>query len=156
MAVFLVALTPAFVPWWVGSDQYGGPTLTLLAVLAMVARHFIVALGQMVFALGYDQRLAWALVGDGVMTVSAMAAWTAGLGILGAPLGSLTGVLVVSGPIVVLTLSAATGVTPWGLIRWFVPWAARFAAVLVPVAVSLVLPPAPPTRRSRSGWQGWR
>ena len=72
MAVFLVAITPAFVPWWVGPDQYGGPTLTLLAVLAMVVRHFVFALGQMVFALGYDQRLAWAGLGDGVVTVSAM------------------------------------------------------------------------------------
>ena len=76
LAVFLVALTPAFVPWWVGADQYGGPTLTLLAVLAMVVRHFIFAFAQMVFALGYDRRLAWALVGDGVVTVSAMVAWT--------------------------------------------------------------------------------
>lgn len=142
LAVFLVALTPAFVPWWVGADQYGGPTLTLLAVLAMVVRHFIFAFAQMVFALGYDRRSSWALVGDGVVTVSAMVAWTSGLGVLGAPLGSLTGVLVVSGPIMVLTLSAATGATPWGLVRWLAPWAARFAVVLVPVAVISYCPRA--------------
>jgi hypothetical protein len=95
-----------------------------------------------VFALGYEQRLAWSLIGDGVITVSAMAAWTAWLGILGAPLGSLTGVLLVSGPIVVLTLSAATGVTPWELMLWFAPWAVRFAFVLVPVAIASYSPGA--------------
>jgi O-antigen/teichoic acid export membrane protein len=142
VAVFLVALTPAFVPWWVGPAQYGGPTLTLLAVLAMVARHLVFALGQMVFALGYDRRLAWAGLGDGVVTVSAMIGWTAGLGLVGAPLGSLTGVLLVSGPIVVLTLSAATGATPWRLALWFTSWAVRFALVLVPVAIASYSPTA--------------
>jgi hypothetical protein len=108
----------------------------LLAVLVMVTRHWTYALAQMAFALGYYQRLAWAAVGDGVVTMSAMVAWTAGLGILGGPLGSLTGVLLVSGPIVVLTLSAATGVSPWRLARWFASWAMRFAVVFVPVVIA--------------------
>jgi O-antigen/teichoic acid export membrane protein len=142
MAVAIVAATPAFVSLWVGPDQYGGPTLTLIAVLAMVTRHWAYALVQMVFALGCNQRLAWAGAGDGVVTVVATTVWGAGLGILGGPLGSLTGVLLISGPIIVATLSAATGVSPWGLVRWFAPWAVRFAVVFVPVAVASYFPGA--------------
>jgi O-antigen/teichoic acid export membrane protein len=142
IAVAIVAVTPAFVPLWVGEAQYGGPTLTLLAVLAMVTRHCFFALGQMALALGYYQRLAWAGVGDGVVTVSAMAALAAELGILGAPLGSLAGVLLVSGPIVVATLSAGTGVSPWRLTRWFSSWATRFTVVLIPAAIASYCPSA--------------
>lgn len=135
IALCLVVVTPAFVPLWVGPEQYGGPALTLLAVVAMSLRHWVFTLSQTVFALGYTQRLAWAAIGDGVVTVAATAGWVAAVGLIGVPLGSLTGVLLTNGPVGLLSLAAAIGASPVAVAGWVAGWAVRFAVVFVPVAV---------------------
>ncbi|HJZ94724.1 MAG TPA: hypothetical protein VKE40_27915 [Gemmataceae bacterium] len=142
LTIAVLAVSAAFVPRWVGPEQFGGPALVLLAVLAMVARHFVYALNQAVFALGYDRRLAVAALADGVVTVAAMVAWVTAFGAIGVPLGSLTGLVLTSGASAVVTLATAQGVSAAGAVRWAVPWLIRFVAVAGPVAAVSFTPAA--------------
>jgi O-antigen/teichoic acid export membrane protein len=142
LAVAVLAVNGAFVPWWVGPEQYGGPTLTLLAVVAMIARHWTFTLLQTVFALGHDRRLAVTALADGLVTVASMVGWVAAVGVIGLPLGSLTGLVLTNGPVAVLTLAAEEGVSPLRVLRGAVPWLVRFLAVGGPVAAASFSPHA--------------
>ncbi len=134
LAIAVVAGTPAFVPRWVGPDQYGGPALTLLAVLVMVARHWTYTLLQTIYALGYDARLALVAVTDGAVTTAATAGWVAAVGVLGVPIGSLTGLALTNAPFAIWTLAAIANASPLRVVGWVGSWAIRFAVVFVPVA----------------------
>jgi O-antigen/teichoic acid export membrane protein len=142
LAIAVLALNSAFVPLWVGAGQYGGPALTLLAVVGMVARHWAYTLLVTAFALGYDRVLAATSVADGVVTVVATIGWVFALGPLGVPLGLLSSLLLTSAPAAILALAAAEGVSPLRAIRWAGPWAIRFLAVAVPLAVASFTPAA--------------
>lgn len=142
LALAVIAVTPAFVPRWVGPDQYAGPTLTLLAVLVMVARHWTYTMLQTIYALGYDRRLALVAMADGLTTTAATAGWVMATGVIGVPLGSLTGLVLTNAPVAVWTLAAIAGVSPLRVVGWSAAWAIRFGVVFVPVAALTFSPDA--------------
>lgn len=140
LAIAVLAANTAFVTHWVGPDQYGGPLLTLLAVLAMTLRHAVFTLSLIVFALGYDRRLSITAIADAAVTVSATVVWVAAVGVIGIPLGSLTGLLLTIGAVAIWTLAGVQGGSPWRVVEWAVPWAIRFVAVASPLAVIAFTP----------------
>ena len=135
VAVTVTAVNESFVSRWVGSEQYGGYKLSLLIVAGMVCRHLAFTWWNAAFILGFERRVACIAFADGVVTIIASIAWSAAIGVVGVPLGSLTGVLLVFGPVGLLTVSAAIGVTPLVILKWVTSWAIRFAFVFGPIAV---------------------
>lgn len=142
LAIAVVAMNPAFVPLWVGAEQYAGPSVTLLAVLAMVARHWTFTLLHTAFALGYDRLLALVAIADGVVSLSACAAWVGLVGVIGVPLGSMTGLVLTNAPVAVWAVARLAGVSPFRVVGWSMPWVVRFAVVFVPIAVLSYAPQA--------------
>jgi O-antigen/teichoic acid export membrane protein len=142
LGVGVLAVNGAFVPAWVGAARYGGPGLTALAVAVMTARHLVFTLGQTAYALGYDRQTALAGVADGLVTVGATAGWVVAVGLIGVPLGSLTGLVLTNGLMVVRVMAREEGVSPARALRWAAPWAARFALVGGAVAAAAAAPAA--------------
>jgi O-antigen/teichoic acid export membrane protein len=136
-AVAVAAVNQAFVAVWVGPNQYAGAPVTLLAVTAMTARHVAFTWWSAAYALGRERRLCGVLIADGVVTVAAVAGWTALLGTPGLPLGSLTGAVLIYLPTGLVALPRALGLPAAQVFGWLVPWLTRFAVVFGPVAVAV-------------------
>jgi O-antigen/teichoic acid export membrane protein len=136
VGICVAAVNQAFVAGWVGADWYAGAWVTVLAVMAMVARHLAFSLWSTAYVLGYERQLCLVLILDGVLTVAAMAGWAALLGPPGIPLGSLTGAVLIYLPTGLLALAGGLGVPVAQVLGWVVPWVLRFALVFGPVAVA--------------------
>lgn len=133
ICVVLVA-NRGFVEWWVGAELYGGQMLTALVLAAMLLRHLNLTIGAVLFSFGLERRLAVTGLLDGAVTVGAALLLTPHVGLLGAPLGSLLGVLLVSLPGNASALARGVGAAP--LIRALAPWAWRFAPLAAASALA--------------------
>ncbi|MCA1593747.1 MAG: hypothetical protein LC754_14080, partial [Acidobacteria bacterium] len=122
-----LATNNGFVNWWVGARQYGGFLLTALLLTNLVLRHWNLTAGYILFAFGHERRLAITGLLDGFVTVVAAIFLTRWLGLVGAPLGSIVGVCVVSLPGNLSALSGANAMPLAGLLRSLAPWFWRFA-----------------------------
>jgi O-antigen/teichoic acid export membrane protein len=142
VAIGMVAVNRAFVTAWVGADQYAGPTVTLLAVAAMLARHLAFSWWNAAYVLGYERRLCGVLVADGLVTVALMAGGAALVGLPGVLLGSLAGAVLVYLPTGLFAVAGALGVPAARVLGWVGSWAAAFAVVFGPVAVVAFTPAA--------------
>ena len=91
--VVVLAVNRAFVSWWVGADQYGGATLTALFGVAMVVRHWNVALVYALFSFGHERRISLTTVADGIVSLALSLALARTVGVIGVPLGFLAGAL---------------------------------------------------------------
>jgi hypothetical protein len=129
----VLAVNGGFVAWWVGADQFGGPGLTLLLLVAMMIRHFNTTSVYALFCFGFERRLALTGLADGVATVALSAAFVTMFGIVGAPLGAIAAVVLLSGPLNIAALSREMGVGRGRLLTTLGPWFWRFA-VMVTVA----------------------
>jgi len=127
----VLAVNQGFVGRWVGAEQFGGLALTALILLSMLLRHWNVTLGYALFSFGYEKRLCATALADGLITVSAIAAFVSLFGIVGAPLGSLLGVSCISLPLNVRALAREANVPFKQLIRPLVPWFGRFVVLAV-------------------------
>jgi O-antigen/teichoic acid export membrane protein len=125
----VLGVNEGFVKWWVGPDQYGGLPLTILLLGTMLARHWNFTLSYTVFYLGYERRLAIAAIVDGLATVASSVVLVQTFGLIGAPVGSLIGLLVCNMPVSLLTLSRELGVSPGALLLQSWPWFWRFASL---------------------------
>jgi O-antigen/teichoic acid export membrane protein len=134
LVIVVIAVNAAFVKFWVGPEQYAGPLVTLLAVLVMVCRHWCFGLGQVMYALGAERLLAAASLADAAVTLTATVAWVSVVGVLGVPLGSMTGLFLTNVPAALVWLSRQVGGGPLIVLGWAAPWAVRFALVLAPAA----------------------
>ncbi|HUF18225.1 MAG TPA: oligosaccharide flippase family protein [Thermoanaerobaculia bacterium] len=141
-AVFCVvaAVNEPFVSAWVGSEQYGGTLLTMLLLTTMLVRHWNVTVAYSVFAFGHERRLAITGISDGLVTfVSAITLiWM--MGPIGAPIGSLIGVLAISLPANLRALSRETAVPVRVSFKHLYGWMWRFVplagiSALIPIAV---------------------
>jgi O-antigen/teichoic acid export membrane protein len=99
LVVVILPVNHAFVTWWVGPFQYGGWSLTLAFAAMMVLRHLSVAIIYTLFCFGYERQISLTSLADGVVTVVATAISIHVWGPVGAPLGSIIGVLAVSLPV---------------------------------------------------------
>jgi O-antigen/teichoic acid export membrane protein len=127
---FVLAANENFVRWWVGGDQFSGMTLTVLLLAAMLARHLATTLVYALFSFGHERRLSLAGISDGVVTilVTLLLVTFTGLGGVGAAIGSLAGVLLVTIPVCAAALARELQVSVAKLLGSLRGWAARFAA----------------------------
>lgn len=131
IACGVLAVNGGFVAWWVGPEQFGGLTLTVLLLAAMIIRHFNTTNVYALFCFGHERRLALTSLADGVVTLAFSVTLVKLLGIAGAPVAAILGVMLVSGPLNVAALSRDTGVERRRLLATLAPWFWRFALVAV-------------------------
>ena len=129
VACVVLAVNAGFVRWWVGPEQFGGLTLTLLLLAAMIIRHFNTTNVYALFCFGHERRLALTGLADGVVTLVVSTLLVRSFGLAGAPLGAIAGVVLVSAPLNLAELSRETGVSRGHIIATLTPWAWRFAVV---------------------------
>jgi O-antigen/teichoic acid export membrane protein len=100
VACVVLAVNGGFVRWWVGVEQYGGDLLTTAMLCTMLFRHFALSTSLALHSYGnYDRRSSLTSIADGAVSVLAGVALVRLLGPIGATLGSLIGVLLVSLPL---------------------------------------------------------
>jgi O-antigen/teichoic acid export membrane protein len=131
VSIVALSVNRAFVVRWVGSAQYLGFALTLLLLLDMLFRHWNVATVYSLFAFGRQRHISTVAVVDGAVTAVASGALIMVLGPLGAPLGSLLTVVIVSLPWNLRALTKELDCSFFDLIKPIVPWALRFAPLLL-------------------------
>ena len=139
VACVVLAVNHGFVIWWVGADQYAGLPLTVLLLLVMLLRHWNTTTVYTLFAFGRERRLALTALMDGLVTVGG-SVWLVGqLGLIGAPLASLAGVVLVSLPINLSAVSQETGATALAWMRQLWPWFWRFSLLAAGARVVAIL-----------------
>ena len=139
VACVVLAVNQGFVSWWVGADQYAGLPLTVLLLLVMLLRQWNTTTVYTLFAFGRERRLALTTLMDGVVTVGG-SVWLIGqLGLIGAPLASLAGVVLLSLPINLSALSQETGNTALSWMRQLWPWFWRFSLLAAAAGGTAVL-----------------
>ena len=131
VACVVLAVNAGFVRWWVGPEQFGGVTLTLLLLAAMMIRHFNTTNVYALFCFGHERRLALTGLGDGLATLAISWLLVRSFGLIGAPLGAIAGVVLVSAPLNLAELSRETGVSRSHIIATLAPWLWRFTAVAI-------------------------
>ena len=142
VACVVIAVNQGFVRWWVGAGQYGGLTLTVVLVAMMLLRHWNTTAIYAIFAFGHQRRLSITSILDGLLTVSAAIALIPQVGVIGAPLASIVGVVVVSLPANLTALARDTGETALRLTGRLRFWFWRFLVVMaVAWAVSPLVAP---------------
>ena len=127
----IVAVNQGFVTWWVGQGQFGGWWLTLALVAAMLLRHVNTTAVYTLFAFGHERRLSITSFFDGAVTLLASALLVWRYGLIGAPVGSMLGVALVSLPANFTALSRETGATPLHILWELRGWGVRFGAAAV-------------------------
>jgi O-antigen/teichoic acid export membrane protein len=125
----VLAVNKGFVSWWVGPEQYAGFLLTALVLLNMLLRHWSLTLGYVLFSFGRERRVAVTALFDGIVGVGGTLLLTYKFGLIGAPLGSLLGLCVVSLPCNVAAVSRINGASISSLLRPLRSWLWRFSVV---------------------------
>ncbi len=110
--------------------------MTAAFVAGMVLRHWNVGLGAVLFSLGQEKRLCQSYLADGVITVIAGVILVSTVGPIGAPLGSIIGVMAASLPINLTVLTRAKGITPSFLMSAYGPWLWRFGLLALVAAAA--------------------
>ncbi|MBK5298009.1 MAG: oligosaccharide flippase family protein [Vicinamibacteria bacterium] len=137
VACLTLALNEGFVAWWVGRQQFGGGTLTVLLATQLVLRHWNIALIYGLVAFGLEKRVSITNLVDGAVSVVLGLLLIPAIGIAGPVVGSLVAVVVTSLPSNLFALAARTEVTPASWVRGLLPWGWR---VVVLGAASALLP----------------
>jgi O-antigen/teichoic acid export membrane protein len=133
----------AFLRWWVGPDQFGGVTLTVLLTLVMALRHWNLSAVVTRFALGDERRISYVTLADGLVSTGAAVLLVHLVGPLGAPIGALAGVCLVSLPRNLSAVSREMHVPITTLLSPVIGWMKRLVPLGVAlVSLSLVWPPA--------------
>jgi O-antigen/teichoic acid export membrane protein len=128
VCVFLT-INKGFVGWWVGPDQYAGFTLSWLIAMNMLLRHWNLTAVYTIFCFGYERHISLTTFIDGFVTVVSSVVLVKFLGLIGAPLGSILGVSLVSLPRNLSALAKETGVSILTLAASLWPWFWRFFIV---------------------------
>jgi O-antigen/teichoic acid export membrane protein len=128
IASVILAGNQLFVGWWVGADQFAGWPLTVAAVLMMLLRHWNTASTYALFCFGHDRRISLTMLGDGVVTLGSTLLLVPMVGAIGAPLGSILGVLCVALPCNLLQIGRDLQLAVWRVMSRVAPWALRMCA----------------------------
>ncbi|HYO59058.1 lipopolysaccharide biosynthesis protein [Archangium sp.] len=138
----VVAANGAFVGWWVGPDKYLGLGVSGLIALNMLLRHWSGATAMATFAFGDERRIALTALADGVLAFAVGAVGLKLFGSIGAPLGTLAGLVLVSLPGHLRALARHSGISLGQLLRPLFPWFWRTGVALA-LATALALVWAP-------------
>ena len=118
----VLAVNEGFVHWWVGPNQYGGILLSVLVLIGMALRHWNTTAAYAIFCFGFERRLSFTTLLDGLVTVISAIIFVRFLGPIGAPMGSIAGVVFVSLPANMSRLSTETNVSGFALLKALWPW----------------------------------
>ena len=115
LVCLIIVLNHWFVDWWMASrhygEQYGGFALTAAILMSMLIRHWTATTAYTVFCFGHQRRISLTNLADGLVTASCCLAATAMWGVIGAPLGSMSGACLVSLPFNLVRIAEDTEVT---------------------------------------------
>jgi len=131
----VLATNRAFVWAWVGKEHFGGFLLTFLMLIALLLRHLNVGAIYTIFAFGRERRIAIVNLLDGVVSMAVAAVLIPVVGIVGATVGLIAGVTLVSLPANYSALLSVTGSNVRAFLRPLMAWVFR----LVPLAAACVL-----------------
>lgn len=134
----VLAINHSFVSWWLGEQQFGGNLLTVAFCAAIMLRHWNNTTLYTIFALGYERRISLTTLGDGMVAVSTGLLLVHRLGPIGAPIGTMLGLCLVSLPGNLSALAGELQVSIFKVISSIGGWFWRFALV-APVAIILGL-----------------
>jgi O-antigen/teichoic acid export membrane protein len=130
VSIVILAVNRAFVVRWVGSGQYLGFALTLALLLDMLFRHWNVTTVYSLFAFGRQRHISTVAVIDGALTALASSILIMVMGPIGAPVGSLLTVVIVSLPWNLRVLTKELNCSFLDLVKPITPWALRFTPLL--------------------------
>lgn len=136
LIVVVLSVNRFFVSWWVGAEQYGGWGLSIGFVAMMLMRHWNVATTYTLFCFGYERQLSLTSLADGLVTVVCAALGIWAWGPMGAPLGSIAGVVLVALPANTRAVAREMGITVPELLRSIVPLVLRIIVVAIIAAVA--------------------
>jgi O-antigen/teichoic acid export membrane protein len=129
VACVALAVNHSFVSWWIGERQYGGPLLTAILVSSMLLRHWNNTSVYTIFALGHERRISITTLADGFVSLSAGVMLVRWLGPIGAPLGAILGVCLVSLPGNLSALAGEVQVSVFRVASSIWSWLWRFVIV---------------------------
>lgn len=127
VATVVLAANEAFVSWWVGPTLFAGWGVTLASVAVMLTRHFNDTSVHALYAFRRERAQSLTALADGAVTLVASVALVYQFGLIGAPLGSLLGCLLVSLPLNLSRFAGELQVAITAPVRNLRPWALRFA-----------------------------
>jgi O-antigen/teichoic acid export membrane protein len=131
----VLSVNSGFVDWWVGSNLYGGGALNVLLLASMFFRSFNTSYAHAVLFLGHERRLSMTNLADGAITVGSGLLLTKLFGAIGAPLGSLLGVCLVSLPMNLNLVVRETGTGLYGVLKPLTPLLTRAGLAWGAVAI---------------------
>jgi len=123
----VLVVNAGFVNWWVGQDRYSGNVLTAVLLAAMFLRHWSTTAVYTIFAFGRDRRISLTTLFDGIVTIAVSIFLVIRIGPLGAAIGSLVGVCVVSLPGNLSAMISETGTSLSRMLKDLMPLAWRLA-----------------------------
>lgn len=132
----VLLLNHSFVSWWVGAGQYGGFTLTVLIVVLVLLRHWSRALINTIFCFGYERWISLVSLVDGAVTIATAIVLVHFFGPIGAPLGGIAGVCLISLPMNLWALSRELNTSAGCLLAPIRGWAMRM--VFLGTAAALI------------------
>jgi O-antigen/teichoic acid export membrane protein len=133
----VLAINKGFIGRWVGPSQYGGSWLTALVLLSMLLRHWNLTIASPLFYFGRERRLCITALLDGLVSVGAIFFFAREFGLIGAPLGAIAGVCLISLPANLWALAHEGDLSVGRLLMPLLPWFVRF--VLLASGIVLVV-----------------
>ena len=127
----VLLINQGFIGLWVGAGQYGGFWLTVLILSSMLLRHWNLTVGYTLFCFGYERRLCLTALLDGLVSIATVVPLVRLYGAVGAPLGMIVGVCLVSLPLNLLALARESSMSIGELVRPLSPWFVRFVALML-------------------------
>lgn len=131
----VLIVNQGFVSWWVGEEQYGGFLLSPLLLLSMLLRHWNTTAVYTIFCFGYERRISLTTLLDGVVTVVGSVIFVWLFGPIGAPIGSILGVCLVSLPGNLSALARESGASVVTFLRPLWPLFWRLVILVVGAGV---------------------
>lgn len=98
VACVYVAVNHSFVTWWIGEHQFGGQALTLALAACLLLRQWNTTSIYTIFALGHERRISITTLVEGLVNLAASLLLVRWIGPIGAPLGTILGVCLISIP----------------------------------------------------------
>ena len=127
VACIALAVNHSFVSRWVGGNLYGGMPLTIAFVTCMLLRHWNTTTVFATFCFGHERRISLTTLTDGAISIITAVILLRFFGPIGAVIGSITGVCLVSLPGNLSALAREGGVSLFTVILSIWPWMWRFA-----------------------------
>jgi O-antigen/teichoic acid export membrane protein len=125
------SVNESFIRVWVGPQLFGGTLLTAMILTGMLLRHLDLAFVQALFAMGHERAIAVKSLADGVVTTVSAFLVIHWLGLYGAALAQICGILLVSLPNDIRLFSREFKISAWGAVSPYMPYLWRLIVTCV-------------------------